>query len=103
MHSCRIFATTPGDLSSEKKCQSALKIVNDAVEWKEKYYDVSPIEFKRYIHKKSNYRVVYIEYNYNDLLVNDFYDKVSDDSDWKNAQEVEFLPDLSYIKFYIGA
>lgn len=67
MHSCRVFATTPGDLSSEKKCQSALKIVNDAVEWEEKYYDAKPIDFKRYIHKKSNYQVVYIEYNYKQL------------------------------------
>lgn len=67
MHSCRIFATTPGDLSSEKKCQSALKIVNDSVVWDEKFYSVKPLELKRYIAKKTNYQVVYIEYDYKKL------------------------------------
>jgi len=67
MHSCRMFATTPGDLSNEKKCGSALKIVEDSVVWSEKYYDVHPLEFKKYIVKKTNYRVVYIEYNYKQL------------------------------------
>lgn len=67
MHSCRIFATTPGDLGSEKKCQSALKIVNDAVVWDERFYSINPLDLKRYIAKKSNYRVVYIEYSYKQL------------------------------------
>lgn len=67
MHSCRMFATTPGDLSSEKKCQSALKIVNDSVVWDEKFYSVKPLELKRYIAKKTNYQVVYIEYDYKQL------------------------------------
>lgn len=67
MHACRIFATTPGDLGSEKKCQSALKIVNDAVPWDEKFYSVHPNELKRYIASKSNYKVVYIEYTYKQL------------------------------------
>lgn len=67
MHSCRIFATTPGDLSSEKKCQSALKIVNDSVVWDERFYSVKPLELKRYIAKKTNYQVVYIEYDYKKL------------------------------------
>lgn len=67
MHSCRVFATTPGDLSSEKKCQSALKIVKDAVTWDERFYSVNPMELKKYVAKKSNYRVVYIEYNYKQL------------------------------------
>ena len=67
MHSCRIFATTPGDLSNEKKCGSAMKLVEDAVVWEERFYDVNPLEFKRHIAKKSNYRIVYIEYSYQKL------------------------------------
>lgn len=67
MHSCRIFATTPGDLSNEKKCGSAMKLVNDAVVWEERFYDVDPLDFKRHIAKKSNYRIVYIEYSYQKL------------------------------------
>lgn len=67
MHSCRMFATTPGDLSSEKKCQSALKIVKDSVVWDERFYSVKPLELKKYIAKKTNYQVVYIEYDYKKL------------------------------------
>ena len=67
MHSCRMFATTPGDLSSEKKCGSALKIVEDSIVWDEKFYDTKPSDLKKYIVKKTNYRVVYIEYNYKQL------------------------------------
>ena len=66
-YSCRIFATTPGDLSDKKKCQSALKIVNDAVPWTEEFYDMDPNEFKALVMKKSNYDVVYIEYDYKQL------------------------------------
>lgn len=67
MHSCRMFASTPGDLSNEKKCGSAMKIVQDSVVWEEKFYDVDPLKLKRYIAKKTNYRVVYIEYSYKQL------------------------------------
>jgi len=67
MHSCRMFATTPGDLSNEKKCGSALKIVRDSVIWDEHFYDVHPMELKKHVVKKSNYRVVYIEYTYKQL------------------------------------
>lgn len=66
-YSCRIFATTPGDLSDKKKCQSALKIVNDAVVWTEEFYDWKPREFKALVEEKSNYDVVYIEYDYKQL------------------------------------
>lgn len=66
-YSCRIFATTPGDLSDKKKCQSALKIVNDAVPWTEEFYDMNPNEFKALVMQKSNYDVVYIEYDYKQL------------------------------------
>ena len=69
---------------------------------RDKVWDVLDVTIFEFIDNCSS-MTLYIEYNYNDLLVNDFYDKDSDDSDWKNAQEVEFLPDLSYIKFYIGA
>lgn len=64
---CRIFATTPGDLGNEKACQSAMKIVNDAVVWKESFYDYDVIAYKRLIKKKSKFRVVYIEYDYKQL------------------------------------
>lgn len=67
MHSCRIFTTTPGDLSNEKKCGSAMKLVNDAVPWSEHFYDVNPLQLKRMIVNKSNYRIVYIIYNYKQL------------------------------------
>lgn len=67
MHSCRMFATTPGDLSSEKKCGSAMKIVKDSVVWDERFYSVNPLELKKYIVKKTNYRVVYIAYGYKQL------------------------------------
>lgn len=67
MHSCRIFATTPGDLSDEKKCQSAMKIVNDALVWEESLYNIPVSEFKKKVATKSAYQVVYIEYSYRQL------------------------------------
>lgn len=67
MHSCRCFASTPGDLSDEQRCGSAMKIVNDAVTWEEDFYNIHPLALKRRIAKKSKYRVVYIEYNYKQL------------------------------------
>lgn len=66
-HACRIFATTPGDLSDEKRCGSAMKIVNDALPWDEKYYDIPIFEFKEILAKKSEFNVVYIEYDYKSL------------------------------------
>ena len=66
-YSCRIFATTPGDLSDKKKCQSALKIVKDAVPWSEHFYDEKPEDFKKFVADKSSYDVVYIEYDYKQL------------------------------------
>ena len=70
-HACRMYATTPGDLSDEKKCQRALKLVNNAVKWDEKkFYDdyANDIKgLKEEIDKKSSYRVVYIEYSYQQL------------------------------------
>lgn len=66
-HACRIFATTPGDLSSKNTCQSAMKIVNDSLKWSEKFYDISPVKFKEIVEQKSKFRVVYIEYDYKQL------------------------------------
>lgn len=69
-HACRIFASTPGDLSDNKKCQSALKIVNDALEWDEAFYDDYDEDIqglKDLVAKKSKYRVIYIEYTYQQL------------------------------------
>ena len=66
-HACRIFATTPGDLSSKNTCQSAMKIVNDSLKWSEKFYDMPPSEFKKLVEQKSKFRIVYIEYNYKQL------------------------------------
>lgn len=64
---CRIFATTPGNLSDAKACQSALKIVNDALVWDEKFYDEDIKKYKELIKVKSVFRVVYIEYDYKQL------------------------------------
>lgn len=64
---CRIFSTTPGDLGNDKTCQRAMEIVNDAVLWNEKFYDMPINEFKDLIIRKSKFRVVYIEYNYHQL------------------------------------
>ena len=69
-HACRIFASTPGDLSDERKCQSALKIVEKSVTWKESFYDDYGNDvkgFREFVEKKSSYAVVYIEYNYKQL------------------------------------
>lgn len=65
---CRIFSTTPGDLGSEKTCQSAMKIVNDSIPWDEtQFYDMPISEFKDLVRRKSKFRVVYIEFNYRQL------------------------------------
>lgn len=70
-HACRIFATTPGDLSDEKKCQRALKLVEESVTWDEKkFYDDYAYDIdglKEEITKKSRYNLVYIEYSYQQL------------------------------------
>lgn len=77
-HSCRIFATTPGDLGDKKKCQSALKIVKTSLAWDERFYDIPVEEFKKLALKGNpytdehgeyheGYNVVYIEYNYKQL------------------------------------
>lgn len=69
-HACRIFASTPGDLSDEKKCQSALKIVEKSVTWKESFYDDYGNDikgFREFVEKNSSYAVVYIEYSYQQL------------------------------------
>lgn len=70
-HACRMFATTPGDLSDEKKCKRALKLVENAVTWDEKkFYDEYAYDInglKDEINKKSSYRLVYIEYSYQQL------------------------------------
>lgn len=76
---CRIFATTPGNLSDKKACQSAMKIVKDALPWDEKYYDEDPIKYKKMVKSKSTFRVVYIEYDYKQLGLDEswFIDAVS--------------------------
>lgn len=70
-HACRIFATTPGDLSDEKKCKRALKLVENAVKWDEKkFYDDYARDIdglKDEINNKSSYRLIYIEYSYQQL------------------------------------
>ena len=64
---CRVFATTPGDLSDKKACCSAMQIVNDAVVWDEKFYDQGADVLKNILIERSQYRIVYIEYNYKQL------------------------------------
>lgn len=73
-YSCRIFASTPGDLSDKKKCQSALKLVygeegmnNGALMWDERFYDIPYPELKEMVDNKSAYHLIYIEYDYKQL------------------------------------
>lgn len=77
-HSCRIFATTPGDLGDRTRCQSALKIVNTSLVWDERFYDIPVEEFKEMARRgrpytdedgiyHEGYNVVYIEYSYQQL------------------------------------
>lgn len=70
-NACRVFATTPGDLSSTKSCQSALRIVNSSTVWDEAFYDMPIAELKELIArdaiKKKGFGTVYIEYNHKQL------------------------------------
>lgn len=71
---CRIFATTPGDLSDDVACGSAMKIVKDSLVWSERFYDQPINEVKELIKKKSKFRIVYIEYDYKQLgLTEDWF------------------------------
>ena len=66
---CRIFATTPGDLGNKKSCKRAMEIVEDALPWKESFYDLEGgiPAFKQLIKHKSKFKIVYIEYDYKQL------------------------------------
>lgn len=65
---CRILTTTPGDLGNAKTCQRALKIVEDALPWDEKFYDIEDThELKQTVKAKSAFRFIYIEYDYKQL------------------------------------
>ena len=64
---CRIFTTTPGDLGNKKACQRAMELVNDAMPWDERFYDEDITELKKTLKDKSNFRIMYIEYDYKQL------------------------------------
>lgn len=63
---CRIFTSTPGDLDS-KPCQEALKIINGACTWTEKFYDWSIEDIEDYVDQNSENGIIYIEYQYTQL------------------------------------
>ena len=44
-----------------------MEIVNDALPWEERFYDIPVMEYKTTVKSKSTFRVVYIEYDYKQL------------------------------------
>lgn len=63
---CRIFTSTPGDLDS-KPCQEALKIINGACTWTEKFYDWAVSDIENFVDENSENGIIYIEYQYPQL------------------------------------
>lgn len=63
---CRVFTSTPGDLDT-RSCQQALEIINMTTKWSEKFYDWHIDDVKDYIAANSGNRIVYIEYQYQQL------------------------------------
>lgn len=62
----RIYTTTPGDLDNAP-CQDAMEILEGACKWSENFYDWEPQEVSDYIDKNSTNGIVYIEYSYKQL------------------------------------
>ncbi len=63
---CRIFTSTPGDLDT-RSCQQALEIINQTTKWTEKFYDWGIDDVREYIDANSDNKIVYIEYQYQQL------------------------------------
>lgn len=62
----RIYASTPADLST-KEARVAIDIIQCAAKFDEKMYDMSDDELESYIIDKSLNKIVYIEYDYDEL------------------------------------
>lgn len=67
---CRIFSSTPGDLDTNAG-QSAQLILNKTCRWSEKYYDLGPDKTKEIIDANCENGIVYIEYSYKQLGLDD--------------------------------
>ena len=63
---CRILSSTPGDLDSPAG-QSAQKILDKTGKWSEQFYDLGPKKAKEIINANSENGIVYIEYSYKQL------------------------------------
>ena len=62
----RILTSTPGDLDSAAG-QDALQIIEETCKWTEKFYDMDIEDVRDYIMTNSGNRIVYIEYQYQQL------------------------------------
>lgn len=63
---CRIFTSTPGDLSSAPT-KDMVSIIKEAAKWTEKMYDWTEDAIQLYIRKSSQNHITYIEYSYTQL------------------------------------
>lgn len=63
---CRILTSTPGDLST-KEGQCGDKVISSCAPWTEDYYDRPLDEVRESIRNKSKNNIVYIEYQYYQL------------------------------------
>ncbi len=66
-HCCRMFSSTPGDLGDEKRGKRVMTIVEDCLTWNEHFYDLGADKVMEQLVPKSNFRIIYIEYSYQDL------------------------------------
>lgn len=63
---CRIFSSTPGDLDSPAGV-AASRILEKTCKWTEQFYDLGPTRAKEIIEANAENGIVYIEYNYKQL------------------------------------
>lgn len=89
-HACRIFATTPGDLGDKIACQRALTMIDNVLEWNERFYDISPIELKKMIATKNEVsKIIYIKFTYKQLGLGET---------WFRSSCAQLLGDISKIR-----
>lgn len=67
---CRIFSSTPGDLDSQSG-RAAATILENTYRWTEQFYDIGPVKAKEMIEASSDNGIVYIEYSYKQLGLDD--------------------------------
>lgn len=60
---CRMFITTPGNIDSDPVKQ-IFPIVQQALKFQEKMYDIKDVDLEDYINKMSSVGIVYIQFNY---------------------------------------